>query len=397
MQVRFRLAEVLDEFRDTERGIIKKISDETGLERHQVSALLKNDVQYLSLNSLGAICDYLINTHHINPYELPGRLFALEPEDFWAFLSEKQSLVMSFGVRQELHESNVLWVPAADSFLQGTLLHELYGTEPPPSPEAANSIPSPPADQGPRFDQYMVRSCSSQSPMPHAVRDGEFQQMKREAKNAYEKFHRIAGNKVLICLGSVKSNGLCELVIARAFSAVPWVSQDETTSASERSCPFYFRFREGDLNLPSCQGGKQFTLPENTLPTDTPGLYFERNPGEWDSVPSNKDREPALICYTYRPPLGVVEVVLGGFSTEGTFLLAQHFRKIVRSIWPPEHITPTQQTAVFVVDFQLKPQTPAEDSTATPGDLQAAIRDVEKLEVIRLPETVLAPRVSQAE
>ncbi|MCA9070611.1 MAG: helix-turn-helix transcriptional regulator, partial [Planctomycetaceae bacterium] len=396
---RFRLAEILNEFRDTGRGIIKKISDETGLERHQVSALLKNDVQYLSLNSLGAICDYLINIHHMNVYELPGRLFALEPEDFWAFLSEKQSLVMSFGVRQELQETSILWVPAADSFLQGTLLHELYGTEPPPSPETANPISSPPFDQGPRFDQYMVRSCSSQLNSSHSIRDGEFQQMKREATNAYEKFHSIAGNKVLICLGSVKSNGLCELVIAKGFSVDPWVSQDHTVSASQRPCPFFIRFREGDVNLPSCQGGKQFHLDNcgDQHLDNTPGLYFERNPGEWDVVPSDENREPALIFYSYHPPSGVVEIVMGGFSTEGTFLLAQHLRKIVPAIWPPEHITPSRETGVFVVDFQLKPQTNANDSPVTPSELQATIRDVEKLEVIRLPEAVLKHRISQTD
>lgn len=397
MQVRFRLAEILDEFRDTGRGIIKKISEETGLERHQVSALLKNDVQYLSLNSLGAICNYLINTHHMSVYELPGRLFTLEPEDFWAFLSEKQSLVMSFGVRQEMHENSVLWIPASDSFLQGTLLHELYGTELPRPPETATPIP--PGDLGPRFVQYMVRSCSSQSHAPQAVRDAEFRQMKREARDAYDKFHRIAGNKVLICLGSVKSNGLCELVVARALSVEPWISQDECSTGNKRSCPFYFRFRKHDVNIPSCQGGKHFAidLPGNELPTDTPGIYFERNVDVWDLAPIHKDREPALLFYTYQPHLGVVEVVLGGFSTEGTFLLAQHLRKIVRAIWPPEHITPTRETAVFVLDFHLKPQTPVENSSERPGELQASIRDVEKLEIIRLPESVLAKRLSQAD
>ncbi len=163
MQVRFRLAELLNELRDTGRGTIKKISEETGLERHQVSALLKNEVQYLSLNSLGAICDYLINTHHLSSYDLPGRLFSLEPENFWAFLAERQVLVMSFGVRHEMHDTGLLWIPASDSYLQGMLLHELYGTEQgslaPDEPlQDAPLVPQPiPADLAPRFDQYMVR------------------------------------------------------------------------------------------------------------------------------------------------------------------------------------------------------------------------------------------------
>ena len=404
MRVRFRLAEILEEFRDSGRGTVKRIATETRLERHQVSALLKNEVQYLSLNSLGAICDYLINIHHMNPADLPGRLFQLEPEGFWEFISEKQLLVMSFGVRQEMHDTGVLWVPAADSYLQGTLLHELYGTETPPRlrPDEGDANSSPPrktaAEPGPRFDQYMVRSCSTQSSQPQEVRDAEFQQMKEEATRSYEKFHEIAGNKALICLGSVKSNGLCERVISRAFSREPWVTEDGALHAGQRACPFYYRYRDKDVNVPSCQGGRNLAkqIPGLDHGADVPGIYFERAPGQWDGIPSNDEREPALIFYTYRPPLGVVEVVLGGFSTEGTFLLAQHFHKIVAEIWPPTDIQPTRETAAFVVDFHLKPHSRAANTDAT-GDLGDVIRPLDRLEVIRLPETVLAHRVSHSD
>lgn len=399
MQVRFRFAEVLEEFRDTGRGTIKRIAKETGLERHKVSALLRSDVEYLSLRSLGSICDYLINVHHMNPYDLPGRLFSLEPEDFWGFLSEKQLLVMSFGVRQEMHDTGVLWVPAADSYLQGVLLHKLYGTETPPlfrtgDREAKSSEWKPPSEPGPRFDQCMVRSCSTQSGQTKAMRDQEFRQMTGEATKAYGAFHAIAGNKALICLGSVKSNGLCELVISRAFARDAWVTQDGVDHAGERSCPFYFRYRDRDVNVPSCQGGQDLArqIPGLEGSADVPGIYYEREPDQWEGVPSNESREPALIFYSYQPPTGVVEVVLGGFSTQGTFLLAQHFHKIVPEIWPATHIQPTRETAVFVVDFKLKPPSSTDDNAAA-GDLGDTIRRLESLEVIRLSEDVLKHRL----
>ncbi len=405
MQIRFRLAEVLNEFRDTGRGIIKRISEETGLERHQVSALLKNDVQYLSLNSLGAICDYLINTHHMNSYELPGRLFALEPEKFWAFLSERQVLVMSFGVRHEMHDTGLLWIPAADSFLQGMLLHELYGTEQTPTSPAeplreTQVLPhSVSADQAPRFDQYMVRCCSTRSQETQAaVRDAEFQQMKWEATSAYERFDAIAGSKALVCLGSVKSNGLCELAVARVFSTPPWVSQDGVSRPVERACPFFLRYRDSDVNVTSCHGGRSLAadLTGQTVSSDEAGIYFEREPGIWDVVPSNQEREPALIFYAYRPAEGIAEVVMGGFSMVGTFLLAQHFRKIVREIWPPTHLTSGLQAGAFIVDFQLKPKDETTAAAEFASDLGATIRELEDLEVIRLPAEVLTHRLEKS-
>lgn len=403
MKVRFRLAEILKEFGSLGRGTIKKIADDTGLERHQVSALLKNEVQYLSLTSLGALCDYLINTHHINSYELPGRLFSLEPDDFWRFLSEREQLVMSFGVRHELQATGVLWIPASDSYLQGMLLHELFGTEAPDDEEpsetnsqaAKETKLSPRKGSGPRFEQYMVRSCSHQPNRPEALRDGEFQQMKRESLSAYEKFQALAGNKALVSLGSVKSNGLCELTIAGAFGSEPWTPEEVAVEASQRKCPFYFRYRTNDVQVPSCHGGQRLTKEASgAIPwAESPGLFFEREPKAWDRIPADEQHEPALIFYTFRPHLGVVEVVLGGFSATGTFLLAWHFRKIVREIWPATFVTPSLEAGVFIVDFQLKSRSDEETEANQRGDWGSTIPEADAVSVIRLPSKVLEPRL----
>lgn len=405
MKVRFRLAEILKEFGSLGRGTIKKIADETGLERHQVSALLKNEVQYLSLTSLGALCDYLINTHRINSYELPGRLFSLEPDDFWRFLSEREQLVMSFGVRHELQNTEVLWIPASDSYLQGMLLHELFGNEAPKgehdteriSPTENETKPSPRSGPGPRFEQYMVRSCSHQPNVPEALRDGEFQQMKREASWAYDKFQALAGNKALVCLGSVKSNGLCELTISGAFGSEPWSSQEDVAQPGDRTCPFYFRYRANDVQVPSCHGGQRLAknLAGQIVSAESPGLYYEREPNLWEGIPANENREPALIFYTFRPHLGIVEAVLGGFSAVGTFLLARHFRKIVREIWPATYLTPSLEAGVFLVDFELSPRSESQEEANPPIDWGSSIPEAENVTVIRLPVEVLEARLAK--
>ncbi len=405
MQIRFRLAEILEDYHDTGRGTIKKIADVTGLERHQISAMLRNDIHYMSLKCLSAICAYLIQTHHMNPYELPGRLFSLEPEDFWAFLSNKQLLVMSFGVRHELHDADVLWVPAADSYLQGILLHELFGTESPlPGSPSGNDpasqfLPGLLAEQGARFDQYMVSSFIMHKELTKAEQDAEFQQMKKVSSNAYHQFHEHTGNKALVCLGSVKSNGMCELAISRAFGATPWISQDDIPIPTQRACPFFFRYRNGDNNVPSCQGGKTLAadLSGQKLTSDVAGMYFEHKPQEWRMIPSNSQREPALIFYTYRPPVGVVEVVLGGFSTWGTFLLAKHFSKIVEDIWPPTFQSAGLEVGAFIVDFELKANGQSGKPAEPPIDLRANIPEIKSHTVHRLPEEVLAPRLANSE
>jgi hypothetical protein len=90
-----------------------------------------------------------------------------------------------------------------------------------------------------------------------------------------------------------------------------------------------------------------------------------------------------------------VEVVLGGFSSLGTFLLARHFRKIVREIWPATYVTPSLEAGVFLADFQLKSKSETEDETHPPNGWGSGIPEVENLSVIRLPLEVLESRLAK--
>ncbi|MEO2009009.1 MAG: helix-turn-helix transcriptional regulator, partial [Pirellulaceae bacterium] len=60
MRYSFRLAELLGHIPDPKKrpGTIKTIVQYTGLDRHQVSALLKNEVKYIPLQALSRLCDY---------------------------------------------------------------------------------------------------------------------------------------------------------------------------------------------------------------------------------------------------------------------------------------------------------------------------------------------------
>ena len=67
MRYSFRLAELLGHSPDPRRrpGTIKSIVEHTGLDRHQVAALLKNEVKYIPLMALSRLCDYLIENGQI--------------------------------------------------------------------------------------------------------------------------------------------------------------------------------------------------------------------------------------------------------------------------------------------------------------------------------------------
>src|SRR6187431_1614372 len=127
MRYSFRLAEVVGHVPDPRKrpGTIKAICDYTGLDRHQVAALLKNEVKYIPLDALSKLCAYLIERGFAKADELPGRLFGVEPEHFWELLARRRRLELCLGVRRSGPNDTLddAWVVASDSVLLGELLN----------------------------------------------------------------------------------------------------------------------------------------------------------------------------------------------------------------------------------------------------------------------------------
>ena len=127
MRYSFRLAELLGHVPDPRKrpGTIKAVVQYTGLDRHQVASLLKNEVKYIPMDALSRLCDYLVEFGYVSADELPGSLFAVEPEHFWELLARRRRLEMCLGVRA--HQGGEwpegAWVVASDSVLLGELLN----------------------------------------------------------------------------------------------------------------------------------------------------------------------------------------------------------------------------------------------------------------------------------
>lgn len=381
MQIRFILSGILSRLNANDRGIIKEIADHTKLERHQISAMMNNKVQYLSLDALAEVCGYLISRHGISKADLPGALFSFEPEDFLSALSRPRLLKTSFGFRGDWHRadvpadsngvdwpiSRVPWVIGSDSYLNGVLMNELLhvsvldGRRDKPASKQSESPENPHrrfSDVG-AFEQLMIPAYW---PGKDAKADSALPNVKRVSKAAYERLKD--GDCTLINMGSVKSNGLCELSVANLFGAKPWVSQDDVAVA-DRSCPFYLKYREIDPKPPSCHAG---LAPPAECCTDIakrglPGIYFERELGIWDCFPCSETEDAALIVYRDHILDGTFELMLGGFSSFGTIALAANLRDLMKKFWPPGYESPKMNVGVFAVRFTFdatlaKPNSP---------------------------------------
>lgn len=385
MRYSFRLAEVVGHVPDPRKrpGTIKAICDYTMLDRHQVAALLKNEVKYIPLDALSKLCDYLIEKGFATAEELPGRLFAVEPEHFWELLARRRRLELCLGVRRGEPGDSLddAWVVASDSVLLGELLNgvtSLGGTSrfkrerDPDAPAETSADPHPE-----QLHQSLVFSPGQSS----------FADYVELARNVYDGFCSAAGDKALICLGSNKSNPVVELLLAEAFGANPFETQDTLPVASKRNCPIFIRYRSHDPQTPSCCGGNELSKSEKA---PVPGIYYEKSDGSWDVCPWELNKQDAaMVFYIHRESQGRLEMMLGGYSGRATRLLARMLARRGEEFWPPVYSGHGIQIGAFVVKFKLQNQHDS-DPKSLLTDLAA------ECEIIRLAPDVIEKRMQVA-
>ncbi len=367
-----------------ERGIIKRISEATSLERHQVAAVLSNRAKYVSMDTLAALCEYLIQHHQFSRAELPGTLFRIEPEEFSALVGNRKLVQVCIGMWTDKRKSTKAgksrplgagpqqgdaaprrrWVMASDSYLLGILLRELFALGSETHPE--------------RVEQCLVSAFTGEVGLA---------EVKHEAESVFRAFQQSTEDRALVCLGSVKSNVAIEPVVAESFHAEPFLSQDGVRRPKDRSCPFFLRYRDDDAQTPSCHGGVRLARSKETA---QPGIYFE-TPGGWTCCPSNDEEDAALVFYAYHVPQAELEVVLGGFSGRATHCLAASLRSIAGKLWPPTYDDGELQLGVFIVRFGFEP------SSGQPGETFGTERTYRpsSTEVIPLEEKVLKQKVAR--
>ena len=350
MRYEFRLAELLGHTPDRRRrpGTIKAIVEYTGLDRHQVASLLKNEAKYIPLEALSRLCDYLVEHGHAKADDLPGALFAVKPERFWELLARRRKLEICVGVRRPDRDDtpDTAWVVASDAVLMGEVLNgvtTLGGTDKLVTSQASRGQPTHPE----LLKQTLVWS-------PGNV---EVDEAIARSRKVHEDFVSSPGDKALICLGSVKSNPVVEMIFADSFHAAPFESEDTVEKASDRRCPFFLRYRDSDPHPPCVSAGLRLSKSQESK---EPGIYFEQSDGSWQYAGG---QDTALVFYIYRESLGRLEVVLSGFSGRATRLLARTLAYRGEDFWPPVYQEDYLQIGAYIVQY------PATTETSEPNDI----------------------------
>jgi hypothetical protein len=354
MRYAFRLAELLGHTPDRRKrpGTIKSIVEHTGLDRHQVASLLKNEAKYIPLEALSRICDYLIDHGYATADQLPGALFAVNAENFWELLARRGEIEIVLGVRQTASSQSPdnATVVASDAVLFGELLN------------GVSTLGGAAKHQGSAEDE---EGKGETVPMPDRIQQslvwspGEvsLEDARARATEVFESFVDAQGDRGIVCIGSVKSNPVVELLFAEAFGCTPFVTEDDVDDVSARSCPFFLRYRDSDPKPDGASAGMRLSKNEDA---PEPGFYYEKDDGTWDYA-GGKDRDTALVFYLFREALGRLDMVLSGFSGRATRLLAKTLAIRGEEFWPPVYEEGGVQIGAYLVQYENADAKPSRD------------------------------------
>lgn len=360
MRYAFRLAELLGHTPDRRKrpGTIKSIVEHTGLDRHQVASLLKNEAKYIPLDALSRICDYLIDHGYASADELPGSLFAVNAENFWELLARRGEIEIVLGVRESTDSGSPdnATVVASDAVLFGELLNGVstlggsakhQGTAEKEEDEVSDS-----ASNGDPLMPNKIQQTLVWSPGQVSLEDA-----RERATEVMEGFVEATGDRGMICIGSVKSNPVVELLFADVFGCTPFVTEDDVDDVSARSCPFFLRYRDSDPQPGGASAGLRLSKNQDA---PEPGFYYEKDDGTWDYV-GGKNKDTALVFYIFREALGRLDMVLSGFSGRATRLLAKTIAIRGEEFWPPVYEKDGVQLGAYLVQYENNENDPSRD------------------------------------
>ena len=354
MRYAFRLAELLGHTPDRRKrpGTIKSIVEHTGLDRHQVASLLKNEAKYIPLDALSRICDYLIDHGYANADQLPGALFAVNAENFWELLARRGEIEIVLGVRENptTQSPDSATVVASDAVLFGELLNGVSTLG-----GAAKHQGSSDDDDGKKLVVPMpdrIQQSLVWSPGEVSLEDA-----RRRATEVFDGFVDAQGDRGMVCIGSVKSNPVVELLFADAFGCTPFVTEDDVDDVSARSCPFFLRYRDSDPKPGGASAGLRLSKNEDAA---DPGFYYENDDGTW-SYAGGENKDTALVFYLFREALGRLDMVLSGFSGRATRLLAKTLAIRGEEFWPPVYEEGGVQIGAYLVQYDNTDTKPSRD------------------------------------
>ena len=335
MKIDICLAEVMETYGIRLHGSQGPLAQFLGSDRGAVRRLMKNEAQQISLERLGAVCEWLVDQVAENKRSellrlLPGIL--LKRAGLWEALlrASKITTVITEKILVTEDKSDIRrapfrkWLSSNDVRAAREIEHQLS------------------SDQADGFiDSYFVPFYFPEDPGKHTISDAKQEEAIEEAKRRHVELLDEEG--AVLILGSQRVNLVTEISVAASFGVRPFEEDPK------RRVPFYIRYRDEDPTVvASCFGGH--------AQGRAPGVHYRPYRSQkWIHLECGDGKHAAGVV-TVRCRGGHTEVVLFGFSGNCTRALGELFRKRPGRFWPGHNV----EFGAFVCHIPLADATEAE-------------------------------------
>ena len=313
-----------------QRGITERIHEKTGLNRATIHRLMKNKVKNFKWETLEKIVGFLASECHKCPQDVLRDLFGVKPSAFWKMFANSSGGYFKVQICQGVRNDPVTSEPTSLNLFDNTLYnvfhHMLAASDTAPRPDV---------------EQCMLRSYAG--PQTETA-------IFAEAREFYEQFRNGAGSRALVCVGSMKSLPLSEIVVCDVLDTRPHVPRTTAHPLRERAIPFFFKYREIDPHPPSAFGGRD--LPWSAV-NGHAGVAYEVDSDHWEFCPVTEKEDAAVVFYVYHPAEETAQLVMAGFSGRATLCLARDLPALANDLWPPSYCRPHLMVGAFVIRYEF--------------------------------------------
>jgi DNA-binding Xre family transcriptional regulator len=378
MEVKFNLKKVLmDHNLYRPKVTFGQMEAATGVERHIISAICRNERAIITLKQLSRICAWL-DTKDIPSEELLGHFFSTGRAHLWQALAKKGTVTIYLGEHYQKDNAPLgRNISRRDSEVVATIVRRLSMRGMEGSSSQGAQITRPPQIR----IQYVPFCYVSES---SGVVGGTLPQDIKRTKKIYQRLKDGSKENASIIIGSQRTNFLLEHFVAGLFKCKPFPFMEVQEG---HSIPFFSVYRENDRKIPSCFGGNENPFRTTKTAGDHGLHYLDKGDKwiscKWDEYETKAGKiiiDAGIIIIVKDNKTKAIEIAVFGFSGRATEAIGQKLVVRTEDFWPPYMKVKGKEVGIHVCKLKiLEPKDKSIDGT------------IETLEckVVRLSERIL--------
>jgi DNA-binding Xre family transcriptional regulator len=277
MLISWKLRGVLMDHGLDKRGVLLRMSDDTGIHRTTISNMYHDRAPNVSLETLGKLCQWL-RQHGVKDSVLPGGLLTNRPAALFQALAARGAVTMILGEYLPVEKSKppFRWVARRDAHAAAKLIEVVSD-----SSQVGGTSPRVQMSYVPFHKVYGRR----------VPQNRQFHKDVENASQICQNMRQALRHSSAVLIGSPHINYAVEHYVAELFNCKPFV---RTPGGAQ--VPFYRVYRDYEADLPSCCGGR--THPEDGRSPAKPGIYYRDDSNRWSLLPWTEQADDAAVIIT---------------------------------------------------------------------------------------------------